>query len=154
MLAHLKSMMRRGNKTTCLQVGPSTGIRRAGRKDRSGRRDGGMTAGVLFNYLFQLGCCWGGREDRQRRPKSNGKSKQDHHGTDEIGWEERRRPLFWPSEALNQSVTNILEYSNIFLTNIFSDIHSYQFFRDEYIQTFVCVKFSNMNIFGYSFVSV
>ena len=59
-----------------------------------------------------------------------------------------------------QSVTNIFEYihifkySNIFVTNIYSDICSYQFFRYKYIRTLVDVKFDCTNIFGYSFVSV
>ena len=59
-----------------------------------------------------------------------------------------------------QSVTNIFEYihifkySNIFVTNIYSDIRSHQFFLYEYIQTFICVEFVCTNIFGYSFVSV
>ena len=50
-----------------------------------------------------------------------------------------------------QSVTNIFEYSNI--TNIYSDIPSYQFLRYKYIRTFDCVKLVFTNIFGYSFVS-
>ena len=47
-----------------------------------------------------------------------------------------------------QIVTNIFEYSNIFVTNIYSDIHPYNFFY-EYIRspTFVCVKFVCTNIF-------
>ena len=53
-----------------------------------------------------------------------------------------------------QSVTNIFEYSNILVTNIYSDIRSYQFFFYEYIQTFVRVKFVCTNIFGHSLVSV
>ena len=53
-----------------------------------------------------------------------------------------------------QSVTNIFEYSNIFVTNIYSDIHSNQFFFYEYIQTFVRVKFVCTNIFGHSLVRV
>ena len=40
---------------------------------------------------------------------------------------------------MKQSVTNIFEYSNIFDTNIYSDIRSYHFLYT--------------NIFGYSFVS-
>ena len=54
----------------------------------------------------------------------------------------------------NQSVTNIFEYSNILVTNIYSDIRSYQFFFYEYIRTFVRVKFVCTNIFGHSLVSV
>ena len=53
-----------------------------------------------------------------------------------------------------QSVTNIFEYSNILVTNIYSDIRSYQFFFYEYIRTFVRVKFVCTNIFGHSLVSV
>merc|ERR1712147_189172 len=48
----------------------------------------------------------------------------------------------------------IFEYSNILVTNIYSDIHSYQFFFYEYIRTFVRVKFVCTNIFGHSLVSV
>ena len=48
----------------------------------------------------------------------------------------------------------IFEYSNILVTNIYSDIRSYQFFFYEYIRTFVRVKFVCKNIFGYSLVSV
>ena len=40
-----------------------------------------------------------------------------------------------------QSVTNIFEYSNIFITNIYSDIHSYQFSWYEYIRIFVRIIF-------------
>ena len=60
----------------------------------------------------------------------------------------------------------IFEYSNILVTNIYSDIRSYQFFFYEYIRTFVRVKFVlriysdihlckfvDTNIFRYSFVS-
>ena len=54
----------------------------------------------------------------------------------------------------NQSVANIFEYLNIFVTNVYSDIHSYQFFRSEYIRTFVRVKFVCTNIFRHSFVNV
>ena len=53
-----------------------------------------------------------------------------------------------------QSVTNIFKYSNILITNIYSDIRSYQFFFYEYIRTFVRVKFVCTNIFGHSLVSV
>ena len=53
-----------------------------------------------------------------------------------------------------QSVTNIFEYSNILVTNIYSDIRSYQCFFYEYIRTFVRVKFVCTNIFGHSLVSV
>ena len=42
-------------------------------------------------------------------------------------------------------MTNIFEYSNIFVTNIYSDLRSYQFFH---------VKFYCTNIFVYLFVSV
>ena len=56
--------------------------------------------------------------------------------------------------SLEQSVANIFEYSNILVTNIYSDIRSYQFFFYEYIQTFVRVKFVCTNIFGHSLVSV
>ena len=56
--------------------------------------------------------------------------------------------------ATHQSVTNIFEYSNILVTNIYSDIHSYQFFFYEYVRTFVRVKFVCTNIFGHSLVSV
>ena len=55
---------------------------------------------------------------------------------------------------VDQSVTNIFEYSNILVTNIYSDIHSYQFFFYEYIRTFVRVKFVCTNIFGHSLVSL
>ena len=46
------------------------------------------------------------------------------------------------------------EYSNILVTNIYSDIRSYQFFFYKYIRTFVRVKFVCTNIFGHSLVSV
>ena len=52
------------------------------------------------------------------------------------------------------SVTNIFEYSNILVTNIYSDIRSYQIFFYEYIQTFIRIKFVCTNIFEHSFVSV
>ena len=55
---------------------------------------------------------------------------------------------------LDQSVTNIFEYSNILGTNIYSDIHSGQFCLYEYIRTFVRVKFVCTNIFRHSFMSV
>ena len=48
----------------------------------------------------------------------------------------------------------IFEYSNILVTNIYSDIRSYQFFSYEYIRTFVRVKFFCTNIFGHSLVSM
>ena len=48
----------------------------------------------------------------------------------------------------------IFEYSNILVTNIYSNIHSYQFLFYEYIRTFVRVKFVCTNIFGHSLVSV
>ena len=48
----------------------------------------------------------------------------------------------------------IFKYSNILVTNIYSDIRSYQFFFYEYIRTFVRVKFVCTNIFGHSLVSV
>ena len=48
----------------------------------------------------------------------------------------------------------IFEYSNILVTNIYSDIRSYQFFFYEYIRTFVRVKFVCTNIFRHSLVSV
>ena len=53
-----------------------------------------------------------------------------------------------------QSVTNIFEYSNILVIDIYSDIRSYQFFFYEYIRTFIRIKFVCTNIFGHSFVSV
>ena len=53
-----------------------------------------------------------------------------------------------------QSVTHIFEYSNILVTNIYTDIRSYQFFFYEYIRTFVRVKFVCTNIFRHSLVSV
>ena len=59
----------------------------------------------------------------------------------------------WPKPS-GQSVTNIIEYSNILVTNIYSDFRSYQFFFCEYIRTFVRVKFVCTNIFGHSLVSV
>ena len=71
--------------------------------------------------------------------------------------------LLWPSRQYftiggprleEQSVTNIFEYSNILVTNIYSDIRSYQFFFYESIWTFVRVKFVCTNIFGHSLVSV
>ena len=58
------------------------------------------------------------------------------------------------NDCPDQSVTNIFEYSNILVTNIYSDIRSYQFFFYEYIRTFVRVKFVCTNIFGHSLVSV
>ena len=48
----------------------------------------------------------------------------------------------------------IFEYSNILVTNLYSDIRSYQFFFYEYIRTFVRVKFVCTNIFRHSLVSV
>ena len=48
----------------------------------------------------------------------------------------------------------IFKYSNILVTNIYSDIRSYKFFFYEYIRTFVRVKFVCANIFGHSLVSV
>ena len=56
--------------------------------------------------------------------------------------------------CMYQSVTNIFEYSNILVTNIYSNIRSYQFFFYKYIWTFVRVKFVCTNIFGHSLVSV
>ena len=51
-----------------------------------------------------------------------------------------------------QSVTNIFEYLNVFVTNIYSDILSYWFFIRIY--SVICSYcFLEMNIFGYSFVS-
>ena len=47
----------------------------------------------------------------------------------------------------------IFEYSNILVTNIYSDIHSYQIFLYEYIRIFIRVKFVCTNIFGHLFVS-
>ena len=49
--------------------------------------------------------------------------------------------------------TECEEYIRIF-EYICHDIRSYQFFRYEYIRSFVRVKFDCTNIFGYSFVSV
>ena len=46
----------------------------------------------------------------------------------------------------------IFKYSNILVTNIYSDIRSFFFY--EYIWTFVRVKFVCTNIFGHSLVSV
>ena len=48
----------------------------------------------------------------------------------------------------------IFEYSNILVTNIYSDIRLYQTISYEYIQIFVRVKQTCMNVFGHSFVSV
>ena len=48
----------------------------------------------------------------------------------------------------------IFEYSNILVTNIYSNIRSYQFFFYKYIQTFICVKSVCTNIFRHSFVSM
>ena len=48
----------------------------------------------------------------------------------------------------------IFEYSNILVTNIYSDIRSYQFFFYEYIRAFVRVKFACSNVLGHSLVSV
>ena len=59
-----------------------------------------------------------------------------------------------PSLLTDQSVTNIFEYSNILVTNIYSDIRSYQFFFYKYIRTFIRIKFVCTNIFGHSLVSV
>ena len=53
-----------------------------------------------------------------------------------------------------ESVTNIFEYLNILVTNIFSDIRSYHLLFNEFIRTFVRVKFVCTNIFGHSLVSV
>ena len=55
-------------------------------------------------------------------------------------------------KGTKQSVTNIFKYSNILVTNIYSDIRLYQFFFYEYIRTFVRIKFVCTNIFGHSFV--
>ena len=57
-------------------------------------------------------------------------------------------------QAVNQSVTNKFEDSNILVTNIYSDIHTYQIFLYEYIRIFVCVKYICRNIFGHSWMSV
>ena len=48
----------------------------------------------------------------------------------------------------------IFKYSNILVTNIYSDIHSYQFFFYKYIRTFVRAKFVCTDIFGHSVMSV
>ena len=48
----------------------------------------------------------------------------------------------------------IFKYLNTLVRNIYSDIHSYQFFFDEYIRKFVYVKFVCTNIFRHSFVSL
>ena len=56
--------------------------------------------------------------------------------------------------GLDQSVANIFEYPNILVTNIISDIRSYQVFFDKYSQTFICVKFVCTDIFGHLFVGV
>merc|ERR1739844_742108 len=58
------------------------------------------------------------------------------------------------SNAECDEYIRIFEYSNILVTNIYSDIHSYQFFFYEYIRTFVRVKSVCTNIFGHSLVSV
>ena len=57
-----------------------------------------------------------------------------------------------PSEC--DEYIRIFEYSNKLVTNIYSDIRSYQIFFYEYIRTFVRVKFVCTNIFGHSLVSV
>ena len=62
--------------------------------------------------------------------------------------------IFVQHWCLYQSMTNIFEYSNILVTNIYSDIRSYQFFFYEYIRTFVRVKFACTDIFKHSLVSV
>ena len=67
-------------------------------------------------------------------------------------------------QCVHQSVTNIFEYSNIFVPNIYSDICSYNFldmnifgysfvtrFRYEYIQMFVCINFQIPTIFLFNF---
>ena len=51
----------------------------------------------------------------------------------------QRKPIAVELEVINQSVTNIFEYSNIFHLNTYLDIRSYHFL--------------DTNIFGYSFVS-
>ena len=58
------------------------------------------------------------------------------------------------SESECDEYIQIFEYSNILVTNIYSDIRSNQFFFYEYIRTFVRVKFVCTNIFGHSLVSV
>ena len=66
----------------------------------------------------------------------------------------RKRLSSYNLKYVDQSVTNIFEYSNILVTNIYSDIRSCQFFFYEYIRTFVRVKFVCTNIFGHSLVIV
>ena len=48
----------------------------------------------------------------------------------------------------------IFEYLNILVTNIYSNIRSYQFFFYKHIWTFFRVKFVWTNLFGHSFVSI
>ena len=60
----------------------------------------------------------------------------------------------WTLGAECDEYIRIFEYSNILVTNIYSDIHSYKVFFYEYIRTFVRVKFVWTNIFGHSLVSV
>ena len=75
--------------------------------------------------------------------------------------------LFLSYLFLDQSVTNIFEYSNIFYPNIYSGIRSYHFshtniFGYSFVSTFWIRIYSDIrswqdfdsNIFGYSFVSI
>ena len=50
-------------------------------------------------------------------------------------------PSVCPSVPECDEYIRLFEYSNILVTNIYSDIRSYQFFFFEYIRTFVRVKF-------------
>ena len=66
----------------------------------------------------------------------------------------RHRLDYYARRSECDEYIQIFKYSNILVTNIYSDIRSYQLFFYEYIWTFVRVKFVCTNIFGHSLVIV
>ena len=100
---------------------------------------------------------------RKKRPETNGDenlllsgnylfSEEGQRKKTRIGFAIEYITLIFVSEC--DEYIRIFEYSNILVTNIYSDIRSYHFFFYEYIRTFVRVKFVCTNIFGHSLVSV
>ena len=72
--------------------------------------------------------------------------------TIEIPYQYLENPNWQTLTNPDQSVTNIFQYSNIFVTDIYLSFVSIFWYK--YIRTFVRVKFDCTNVFGYSIVSV
>ena len=105
------------------------------------------------SYLFRkYSMFWFFLFDDDRHMITGWPSYDNHHMDRMIDWSIIFDNIESPSVC--DEYIRIFECSNILVTNIYSDIRSYQFFIYEYIQTFVHVQFVKTNIFVHECVKV